>query len=164
MAIRHRPGHISEAAKKYEKEKNKISRGLTKLTSEVQEIEENKFGDHMRAKQGDVHPTEILFDEEITESIQNETGQNPVSWDAIRKNINFINSKPAIVKWEENKKKDRINEDLSESTSSDGLEEEKRKEQELAEYQEMLKIKKEDPLKYYSIKISKKNDVQKESV
>lgn len=42
-------------------------------------------------------PTEKLFGEEIAESIQNEAGMRTINWGPVRKNINFINEKPALI-------------------------------------------------------------------
>ena len=86
----------SEAAMLYSKESKHLKYNLARLVKEVKLIEKNKFAEQLKTAFLDVDPTEELFDEEITESIQNESGAQTNSWGHIRKNINFISSKPSL--------------------------------------------------------------------
>ena len=70
-----------------------------------------------------------------------------------------------MVTWQEEKNKNQTTASDNDDPSSEEIDEEqKRQEQENAEYLELMKLKKNDPLQYYSLKINKKSDLQKESV
>lgn len=87
----------NDASNMYAREARQIMYGLSKLIKEVSLIEQNKFSEQIKASQQAEDPTEELFDEEIQESIQNETGMHVINWGPIKKNINFISAKPALV-------------------------------------------------------------------
>ena len=119
-------------------------------------------------------PTERLFDEEITESIQNETGVKKIDWGPVRKNINFINAKPALVNTATNESVTKTNraqfgderddEDLSQySQKGDFDVKPTKKEQMLSELKIALMVKHSDPLKYYGMKQERKLKIHDES-
>ena len=89
-----------QAAAAYNKEANKIQSNLAQLVKDVNLIEENKFMEHLKDRANCIDPTEELFGDEVQESIQNESGMQTLSWGPKRRNINFINEKPALVQTE----------------------------------------------------------------
>ena len=145
--------NVSEAAKIYSREKKLLKTNLANLIKEVTLIEKNKFPDQLKNAIEDLDPTEQFFGEEITESIQNESGVHAVNWGPIRNNINFINSKPALAP-EINTK--ATHDDIDNiSFDSQKVDEESKstgKEQILSELEIALMVKHSDPLKYYSMK------------
>ena len=97
-----------------------MNRNLKNLVREIGLIEENKFSDAVLTKEIGKHPTEYLFDEEITESIAHATGASIANLpENQKKNINFIHPKTISIKTREALENDAIIDDEVSISSSD---------------------------------------------
>ena len=99
-----------------------MNRNLKNLVREIGLIEENKFSDAVLDKDTGKHPTEYLFDEEITESIAHATGATVANVpESQKKNINFIHPKTIPIKTREAIENEAIiDDDVSISSSNSG--------------------------------------------
>ena len=95
--------------------------------------------------------------------MENETGHKAQGWGRKRKNINFINQRPAIVKDAVSKQQTMTDELIFKGDDIDGESKARKGERTLTDLEIALMVKHSDPLKYYELKHKKKLEMHEKS-
>lgn len=95
--------------------------------------------------------------------MENETGYKAQGWGQKRKNINFINQRPAMVKGAVSKQQTVSDEWNVKGEDIDGESKGHKEDRTLTDLEIALMVKHSDPLKYYELKQKKKLEMHEKS-